>query len=67
MDPLIPFSSVQPLYPSLFSGVFSSAQESNDYLSSLDSDTRDYVIKHTSDFNSKDELIKCVDELQGRR
>jgi hypothetical protein len=63
MDPLIP--SALPLYPAVFPGIFSLDQESNDYLSSLDSDTRDYVIKHSKDFDSRDDLIKCVNELQG--
>lgn len=65
MDPLLPFSSVRPLYPALFPGVFDSVQSETDYLSSLDSDTRDYVVKHTGEFSSRDEIIRCVNELQG--
>lgn len=65
MDPLIPFSAVGPLYPALFPGVFDSVQAESDYLSSLDSDTRDYVVKHTGEFSSRDEITKCVNELQG--
>lgn len=44
-------------------GIFLSTEESNDYLSSLDSDTRDYVLKHTEDFRTKQDIIDCVKSI----
>ncbi|HWT27430.1 MAG TPA: hypothetical protein VN131_05775 [Mobilitalea sp.] len=46
-------------------GVFLSDEDSNAFLSSLDSDTRDYVIKHTSEFRSKKEIDDCISRLHG--
>ena len=77
MDPLIPIpaalpivnalpiTSAQPNNIILIPGIFSSYDEENDYLSSLDSDTRDYVIKHSNEFSSRTELIDCVNKLHG--
>jgi hypothetical protein len=72
MDPTLPIPLGQPI-PSLqpfggfifVPGVFSSVEEGNDYLNSLDSDTRDYVLKHTSEFSSKMDIIDCVNKLHG--
>jgi hypothetical protein len=61
-----PIPSLQPFGGFIFvPGVFSSVEEGNDYLSSLDSDTRDYVIKHTGEFSSKADIIDCVNKLHG--
>jgi hypothetical protein len=48
-----------------FASIFSSKEEENEYLASLDSDTRDYVLKHTDDFSSKQDLIDCANRLHG--
>lgn len=58
-------TSMPPLYPAFVPGVFESMQEGNEFLDSLDSDTRDYVVKHKDTFNSKDELISFVNKLNG--
>lgn len=44
-------------------GIFASSKEGNDYLSSLDSDTRDYVVKHTDEFRTMADIIECVNKL----
>lgn len=51
----------------LFPGIFSTFEESNDFLSTLDSDTKDYVLKHTSDFSTRGELMECVRKLHEGR
>ncbi|MDD3172892.1 MAG: hypothetical protein PHF63_04410 [Herbinix sp.] len=62
----LPSSSIQPNNDVVFvPGIFASYEEVNDYLSSLDSDTRDYVIKHTSEFRSRADIIDCVNKLHG--
>ncbi len=73
MDPnfmMSPFQSTigsQPFSGGLFlASIFANAQEQDDYLASLDSDTRDYVLKHTDDFRTKDDIIDCVNRLHGR-
>lgn len=67
MDPdiqqIIPLGNV---YPGFIPGVFTSAQDRDEYLSSLDSDTRDYVLKHTGEFSSKADLMECVNKLHGQ-
>lgn len=63
MEPIMSMPNNQTLYPLLFPGVFDSEQEGQDYLNSLDSDTRDYVMKHTDSFSSKEELMDCVRKL----
>jgi hypothetical protein len=72
MDPILPIAmsqanpTTQPFGGFIFvPGVFASVDEGNDYLSSLDSDTRDYVIKHTGEFSSKADIIDCVNRLHG--
>lgn len=51
-----------PIFP-LVPGFFDSNQDSEDFLSSLDSDTRDYVLKHTDEFSNRDDLYECVNRL----
>lgn len=66
MDPnqqIMPFDNI---FPAFIPGIFASTQDRNDYLSSLDSDTRDYVLKHTDDFSSKADLMECVSKLHGQ-
>jgi len=46
-------------------GIFFSESERNDYLASLDSDTRDYVIKHTDEYRSRQDIVDCVNRLHG--
>lgn len=46
-----------------FSGIFPSATDEKDYLNSLDSDTRAYVINHTDEFRSMGDIIDCVNRL----
>lgn len=68
MDP-IPFASVNypvflPIYAYGFApGIFIDDSERNDYLSSLDSDTRDYVLKHTDEFRSRQDIDDCIYKL----
>ncbi len=53
------------LYSGFFPGAFMNAS-SEDYLDSLDSDTRDYVIKHTDTSRTRQDIIDCVDKLHRR-
>jgi len=46
-------------------GVFETIEGEHDYLSSLDSDTKNYVMEHTSEFRSKADIIECVNKLHG--
>ena len=46
-------------------GIFLTKEDSDSFMASLDSDTRDYVIKHTDDFRSKDDIMECIDRLHG--
>ena len=63
MGPIIPLGNE---YPGFIPGVFSSTQDRDEYLSSLDSDTRDYVLKHTDEFSTKADLMECVNKLHGQ-
>ncbi len=70
MDQIIPLAqSISPMQPlggfTFAPGIFPSVVEGNDYLSSLDSDTRDYVMKHTGDFRSRADVVECVNRLHG--
>lgn len=68
MDPIQPIPIGQP-YPALQTlsgfvpGVFVNYRDENDYLSSLDSDTRDYVLKHTDEFRTRQDIVDCVNKL----
>ncbi|NLP33588.1 MAG: hypothetical protein GX359_00095 [Clostridiales bacterium] len=47
-------------------GVFPTREDSDSYLASLDSDTRAYVLEHTDEFRSKEDIIECVNKLRER-
>jgi hypothetical protein len=47
-------------------GIFLSEVEGNDYLSSLDSDTRDYVLNHTDEFCSRQDIEDCINDLHSK-
>lgn len=73
IDPLIPIPPVAPIYYGdpmsnflFYPALFDTEEESNDFLSSLDSDTRDYVMKHTDEFRSKSDMIDCVNNLRNK-
>lgn len=59
-----PISSLQP-FSGYVPGVFPNINDSNELLSSLDSDTRDYVLKHTHELRSRSDIIACVNKLHG--
>lgn len=64
--PIFPVFSSQPFGNNIFlASVFANSEEQSDYLASLDSDTRDYVMKHTDEFRSKQDIIDCIDRLHG--
>lgn len=72
IDPNIPIIPMQPTVTNVpygnniyFATIFTTKDEENDYLSNLDSDTRDYVLKHTDEFRSKADIIDCVNRLHG--
>lgn len=47
----------------LVPGVFGANNEDNEFLNSLDYETREYVQSHSSDFQSRDEVIEFVNRL----
>lgn len=56
---------LQPIPGYLFApGIFLSETDSQAYLSSLDSDTRDYVLKHMKEFRSKRDIEDCIIRLR---
>jgi hypothetical protein len=62
--PMQPILSSLPYGNNLFiAGIFSTPKDGDDYLNSLDSDTRDYVIKHSDEFRSRADIIDCVNRL----
>lgn len=68
MEPIEVFPSGQPvpvLQPSggFIPGIVANIGNGEDYLASLDSDTRDYVLKHTSEPRSQQDIIDCVNKL----
>ncbi len=72
MDPFIPIPPAQPISNSvptdnylIYPSVFISLNEKNDYLNSLDSDTRDYVLKHTDENRTRADIIDCINKLTG--
>lgn len=64
MEPIMPIPTTQALYPLVFPGISASQQDREEYLNSLDSDTRDYVMKHTDESSSKEDLMDCVRKLR---
>jgi hypothetical protein len=62
--PMQPIMTSQPYTNSIyFTSIFTSKDEEEDFLASLDSDTRDYVLKHTDDFRTKEEMLDCIRDL----
>lgn len=45
-------------------GIFPTVSDRDNYLSSFDSDTRDYIIKHTDDLRSISDIEECVYRLR---
>lgn len=70
MDPLFPSNpsaAIIPVSNYLFApGIFYSDIDQNKYLSSLDSDTRDYVIKHTDEFRTRQDIDDCINRLHSK-
>ncbi|MBH1942168.1 hypothetical protein I5677_14795 [Mobilitalea sibirica] len=48
-------------------GIFFTNDERDDYLSKLDSDTRDYVMKHTDSFRTRQDIEDCINSLHSNR
>lgn len=70
-DPILPIPLIPPIYsndPSnnyiFYPAFFETQEASNKYLSSLDSDTRAYVINHTDEYRTKRDIIDCVNRLR---
>lgn len=61
IDP-VQLPSAMPVTPILY-GVFDTLQDENDFLSSLDSDMREYVTNNPSEFTSRDDLMTFVNRL----
>lgn len=38
----------------------------DNYLESLDSDTKDYVLKHTGESRTRQDIVDCIDKLHRR-
>lgn len=68
MTPMQPVFSSQPFGNNIFlASVFTSIEEQEGYLNSLDSDTRDYVLKHTDEFRTKTDIHDCINRLHEGR
>jgi hypothetical protein len=65
MDPIHQVAPIQAVHPLYYAGLFDTYQETDDYLNSLDSDTRDYVLNHSGEFSTRIDLIDCVKRLHG--
>lgn len=69
MDPIAPIPSgiAGQMYGNyaFAPGIFPTREDSDSFLASLDSDTRDYVIKHTDEFRTKEDIIECINRLRG--
>lgn len=64
--PTQPVITSQPYISSLYApDIFSSGDEENEYLASLDSDTREYVLRHSGEFSSKEDIFDCVNRMHG--
>lgn len=70
MDPLFPSNpspAIIPISSFMFApGIFFTDTEQNDFLSSLDSDTRDYVVKHTDEFRTRQDIDDCINRLHSK-
>jgi len=73
MDPYTPITQFQSVFTSqafgnnvFLASAFTTVDERDSFLASLDSDTRDYVLKHTPEFRTKNDILECVAKLHGR-
>ncbi len=48
-------------------GIFPTIVDRDNYLSSLDTETRDYILQHTDDFRSVKDIADCVEEMKLKR
>lgn len=65
-DPMFSsYTSSSPIFAQFAAGVFSSDMERDNYLSGLDSDTREYVLKNTDSFRTIHDIEDCVNKLRG--
>ncbi len=69
MEPMDPinssYTSSNPIFAQFATNVFTSDIERDNYLSSLDSDTRAYVLKNTGEFRTIQDVEDCVNKLRG--
>ena len=56
-----------PLTGSFVPGIYPVPGNNSDYLASLDSDTRDYVLKHTDASRTQQDILNCVNELHSTK
>jgi hypothetical protein len=63
MDP-VQLPTALPITPILYPGLFETMEIENDFLSSLDSDIREYVISNPSEFTSRDDLMAFVNRVR---
>ena len=54
------------LSATLAPGILAGNKNSNEYLASLDSDTRDYVMKHTGSDRTIMDIVRCVERLHDK-
>ena len=55
--------SMNPFYTGFLINNAIPFADKEEYLASLDSDTRDYVMKNTKDLDSIDEIRECINRL----
>ncbi|MDF2589504.1 MAG: hypothetical protein K0S41_3345 [Anaerocolumna sp.] len=71
MDPIslyAAYNSSQPMGMGsmiFIPGIFNSFSDEEEFMNSLDSDTRDYVIKHKDEFRSRDDIMNFVNQNHG--
>lgn len=70
MDPIIPTLAtmsnpmMQPVSSYMFApGIFFTPEDGDKFLSGLDSDTRSYVLNHTDEFRTIEDIRDCIDRL----
>lgn len=57
--------AIPPITGYMFApGIFLSPEEGDQFLSSLDSDTRDYVLKHTDELRTRRDIDECIARLR---
>jgi hypothetical protein len=71
MDPLsfVPATmsnpTMQPVSSYMFApGIFFTPEDGDKFLLGLDSDTRSYVLNHTDEFRTIQDIHDCIDRLQ---